>query len=124
MPQLSDMLKRVSLGGSKPNLSAVLNPPGLRRNGQQQQQQPPGAGAPPSPARKTSLPLQDLDEEAEAAFTDPDLHRDVFDPSTRLARTTSEVLADDAARAHFGQYLEVRDAVNLVKFWEEVQGID
>ena len=72
--------------------------------------------------RKISLPLEGLDEEAVDAFTCPELHKEVFEPTSRLAKSLAEVLADDGARAHFCSYLEARDAVNLVKFWQEVKG--
>ena len=119
MPQLSDMIKRVSLSGSKSNLAAVIAASPIRgkSNGNA------AASANSSPRRrKVSLPLEGLDEEAVAAFTCPELHREVFEPSSRLAKNLAEVLADDAARGHFCSYLEARDAVNLVRFWQEVKG--
>ena len=119
MPQLSDMIKRVSLSGSKNNLAAVIAASPIRgkSNGNA------AASAISSPRRrKVSLPLEGVDEEAVAAFTCPELHREVFEPSSRLAKNLAEVLADDAARGHFCSYLEARDAVNLVRFWQEVKG--
>jgi hypothetical protein len=110
MPQLSDMLKKVSLSGSKNSLTLPS-----RRNGISN-------SAASTPIRKISLPLQNVDEEAEAAFTSPDFHREVFQPASRLAKSLEQVLSDDVARAHFCQYLEARDAVNFVRFWEEVVG--
>ena len=46
----------------------------------------------------------------------------MFEPISRLAKSLAEVLANDGARSHFCSYLEARDAVNLVKFWQEVKG--
>ena len=119
MPQLTDMLKRVSISGSKNNLAAAViaaSPIRSKLNGNH-------ASANSSPVkRKISLPLEGLDEEAVEAFTCPELHREVFEPTSRLAKSLAEVLADDGARAHFCSYLEARDAVNLVKFWQEVKG--
>ena len=68
MPQLTDMLKRVSIGGSKNNLAAAIisaSPIRGKSNGN-------AASANSSPMRrKISLPLEGLDEEAVAAFTCP-----------------------------------------------------
>ena len=120
MPQLSDMLKRVSISGSKNNIAAAViaaSPIKGKINGNN------AASANSSPARrKISLPLEGLEEEAVDAFTCPELHREVFEPISRLAKSLTEVLADDGARAHFCSYLEARDAVNLVNFWQEVKG--
>ena len=41
---------------------------------------------------------------------------------SRLSKTTKEVLHDPPALAYFIQYLEARDAVQLVKFWLDVEG--
>ena len=120
MPQLTDMLKRVSISGSKNNLAAAViaaSPIKPKLNGNH------ASSANSSPVkRKISLPLEGLDEEAVEAFTCPELHREVFEPTSRLAKSLAEVLADDGARTHFCSYLEARDAVNLVKFWQEVKG--
>ena len=120
MPQLSDMLKRVSISGSKNNIAAAViaaSPIKGKFNGNN------AASANSSPARrKISLPLEGLEEEVVDAFTCPELHREVFEPTSRLAKSLNEVLEDDGARSHFCSYLEARDAVNLVKFWLEVKG--
>ena len=114
------MLKRVSISGSKNNIAAAViaaSPIKGKINGNS------AHSANSSPARrKISLPLEGLDEEAVDAFTCPELHREVFEPISRLAKSLAEVLADDGARAHFCSYLEARDAVNLVNFWQEVKG--
>ena len=41
---------------------------------------------------------------------------------SRLSKTTKEVLHDPPALAYFIQYLEARDAEQLVKFWLDVSG--
>ena len=41
--------------------------------------------------------------------------------SSRLSKSTAEVLHDPPALAYFIQYLEARDAVQLVKFWLDVE---
>jgi len=40
---------------------------------------------------------------------------------SRLSKTTKEVLHDHSALGYFIQYLEARDAVQLVKFWLDVE---
>ena len=40
---------------------------------------------------------------------------------SKLSKTTKEVLHDPPALAYFIQYLEARDAVQLVKFWLDVE---
>ena len=40
---------------------------------------------------------------------------------SRLSKSTAEVLHDPPALAYFIQYLEARDAVQLVKFWLDVE---
>ena len=71
MPQLTDMLKRVSISGSRNNLAAAViaaSPIKPKLNGSH-------ASANSSPVkRKISLPLEGLDEEAVEAFTCPELH--------------------------------------------------
>jgi len=45
----------------------------------------------------------------------------VVKQKSRLSKTTKEVLHDHSALGYFIQYLEARDAVQLVKFWLDVE---
>ena len=47
---------------------------------------------------------------------------DYFKKSSCLSKTLEQVLTDQNAIGYFVQYLEARDALNLIKFWMDVEG--
>ena len=82
----------------------------------------------PSSCRPATPPLGDFIKNLENLGTN-DLEarglassRQLEQRRSRLSKTTREVLNDPPALAYFIQYLEVRDAVTLVKFWLDVEG--
>ena len=46
----------------------------------------------------------------------------LFKKSSSLSKTLEQVLSDPDAIGYFVQYLEARDALNLIKFWMDVEG--